>query len=356
MGSQHAVGGFSSPLHIHALRTLIQEGTHMTNLKLSRHQFLHLTAGAAALTAVSRIARAQAYPTRPVRIIVPFAPGGSTDIVTRLVAQRLSERLGQQFIVENRPGGGSNIGTEAAVNAPADGYTLVMLSNANAINASLYQKLNFNLIRDSAPVAGISTQASVMVVHPSLPINSVPEFIAYAKANPGRINMASAGIGSGTHMTGELFKMMAGVDLVHVPYRGEGPAIADLLSGQVQFMFSGVPTCIEYIKAGRVRALGVSTPSRWKTLPDIPAIAEFVPGYEVTAWFALGAPRNTPAEIIHKLNSEIDVALADNRLKNRFADLGAVPMPMAPEKVGQWLADEVEKWAKVVKFSGAKPE
>ena len=325
-------------------------------MKFPRRQFLHLAAGAAALPAVTRIARAQAYPTRPVRIIVPFAPGGSTDIVTRLVAQRLSERLGQQFIVENRPGGGSNIGTEAAVNAPADGYTLVMLGPANAINASLYQKLNFNLIRDIAPVAGINTQASVMVVHPSLPINSVPEFIAYAKANPGRINMASAGIGSGSHMSGELFKMMAGVDLVHVPYRGEGPAIADLVGGQVQFMFCAVPTCIEYIKAGRVRALGVSTPSRWKTLPDIPAIAEFVPGYEVTAWFALGAPRNTPAEIIHKLNGEIDAALADNRLKNRFADLGAVPMPMTPAKVGQWLADEVEKWAKVVKFSGAKPE
>src|SRR6516162_147738 len=319
-------------------------------MNLSRRQSLHLAAGAAALPAISRIASAQAYPTRPVRIIVPFAPGGSTDIVTRLVAQRLSERLGQQFIVENRPGGGSNIGTEAAVNAPADGYTLVMLGNANAINASLYQKLNFNLIRDIAPVAGINTQASVMVVHPSLPINSVPEFIAYAKANPGRINMASAGIGSGTHMTGELFKMMAGIDLVHVPYRGEGPAIADLVGGQVQFMFCAVPTCIEYIKAGRVRALGVSTPSRWKTLPDIPAIAEFVPGYEVTAWFALGAPRNTPAEIIHKLNGEIDAALADNRLKNRFADLGAVPMPMTPARVGQWLADEVEKWAKVVKF------
>ena len=325
-------------------------------MNLPRRQFLHLAAGAAVFTTVSHIARAQAYPTRPVRIIVPFAPGGSTDIVTRLVAQRLSERLGQQFIVENRPGGGSNTGTEAAVNAPADGYTLIMLGNANAINASLYQKLNFNLIRDIAPVAGINTQASVMVVHPSLPINSVPEFIAYAKANPGRINMASTGIGSGIHMTGELFKMMAGVDLVHVPYRGEGPAIADLVGGQVQFMFCAVPTCIEYIKAGRVRALGVSTPSRWKTLPDIPAIAEFVPGYEVTAWFALGAPRNTPAEIIDKLNSEIGAALADNRLKNRFADLGAVPMPMAPAKVGQWLADEVEKWAKVVKFSGAKPE
>ena len=325
-------------------------------MDLPRRRFLHLAAGAAVLSAAPRIGRAQAYPTRPVRIIVPFAPGGSTDIVTRLVAERLSERLGQQFIVENRPGGGSNIGTEAAVNAPADGYTLVMLSNANAINTSLYQKLNFNLIRDIAPVAGINTQASVMVVHPSLPINSVPEFIAYAKANPGRINMASAGIGSGIHMTGELFKMMAGIDLVHVPYRGEGPAIADLVGGQVQFMFCAVPTCIEYIKAGRVRALGVSTPSRWKTLPDIPAIAEFVPGYEVTAWFALGAPRNTPAEIIRKLNSEIDAALADNRLKNRFADLGAVPMPMAPAKVGQWLADEVEKWAKVVKFSGAKPE
>jgi tripartite-type tricarboxylate transporter receptor subunit TctC len=325
-------------------------------MKLPRRQFLHLTAGAAAVPAIARIARAQAYPTRPVRIIVPFAPAGSTDIVTRLVAQRLSERLGRQFIVENRPGGGSNTGTEAAVNAPADGYTLVMLGPANAINASLYEKLNFNLARDIAPVASIISSANVMVVHPSLPINSVPEFIAYAKANPGKINMASAGVGSGIHMTGELFKMMAGVDLVHVPYRGEGPAIADLLGGQVQFMFSTVPTCIEYIKAGKLRALGVSTPGRWETLPDIPAIAEFVPGYEVTVWFWLGAPRNTPAEIIDKLNSEIGAALADNRLKSRFADLGGVPMPMTPPKVGQRLVDEVEKWAKVVKFSGAEPE
>jgi tripartite-type tricarboxylate transporter receptor subunit TctC len=233
-------------------------------MKLPRRQFLHLTAGAAAVPAIARIARAQAYPTRPVRIIVPFAPAGSTDIVTRLVAQRLSERLGRQFIVENRPGGGSNTGTEAAVNAPADGYTLVMLGPANAINASLYEKLNFNLARDIVPVASIISSANVMVVHPSLPINSVPEFIAYAKANPGKINMASAGVGSGIHMTGELFKMMAGVDLVHVPYRGEGPAIADLLGGQVQFMFSTVPTCIEYIKAGKLRALGVSTPGGGK--------------------------------------------------------------------------------------------
>jgi tripartite-type tricarboxylate transporter receptor subunit TctC len=327
-----------------------------TIMKIPRRQFLHLAAGAAAIPAVSRSAWTQTYPSRPVRIIVPFAPGGSTDIVTRLVAQRLSERLGQQFIVENRPGGGSNTGTEAAVNAPADGYTLVMLGAGNAINTSLYEKLNFNLVRDIAPVASILSSANVMVVHPSLPINSIPEFIAYAKANPGRINMASAGVGSGTHMTGELFKMMAGVELVHVPYRGEGPAIADLLGGQVQFMFSTVPTCIEYVKAGRLRALGVSTASRWETLPNIPTVAEFVPGYEVTVWFWLGAPRNTPTEIIDKLNSEISAALADNGLKSRFADLGGVPMPMAPAKVGQRLADEVDKWAKVVKFSGAKPE
>jgi tripartite-type tricarboxylate transporter receptor subunit TctC len=289
-----------------------------------------------------------------VRIIVPFAPAGTTDIVARLVAQWLSERVGQQFIVENRPGGGSNTGTEAVVNAPPDGYTLVMLGPANAINATLYERLNFNLVRDVAPVASIVRSANVMVVHPSLPANSVPEFIAYAKAHPGSVNMASAGIGSGTHMTGELFKMMAKVNRVHVPYRGEGPAIADLLGGQVQFMFSTVPTCIEYIKAGRVRALGVSTETRWETLSNIPSIAEFVPGYEFTVWFGLGAPRQTRSEIINKLNEEIAAALADDRLKSRFADLGAVPMPMALAKVRQLLADEVEKWATVVKFSGAK--
>jgi tripartite-type tricarboxylate transporter receptor subunit TctC len=321
---------------------------------LSRRQFQHLALSAAVLPAVSRSARAQAYPTRPVRIIVPFAPAGTTDIVARLVAQWLSERVGQQFIVENRPGGGSNTGTEAVVSAPPDGYTLVMLGPANAINATLYERLNFNLVRDVAPVASIVRSANVMVVHPSLPANSIPEFIAYAKAHPGSVNMASAGIGSGTHMTGELFKMMAKVNLVHVPYRGEGPAIADLLGGQVQFMFSTVPTCIEYIKAGRVRALGVSTETRWETLSNIPSIAEFVPGYEVTVWFGLGAPRQTPSEIINKLNEEIAAALADDRLKSRFTDLGAVPMPMPPAKVGRLLADEVEKWAKVVKFSGAK--
>jgi tripartite-type tricarboxylate transporter receptor subunit TctC len=325
-------------------------------MKLPRRQFLHLAAGAAVLITNPRLALTQFYPSRPVRIIVPFAPGGSTDIVARLVAQRLSERLGRQFIVENRPGGGSNTGTEAAANAPADGYTLVMLGPANAINASLYEKLNYNLIRDIAPVASIIRSANVMVIHPSLPVNSLTEFIAFAKANPGKINMASAGVGSGTHLTGELFKMMAGVDLVHVPYRGEGPAIADLLGGQVQLMFSTVVTCIEYIKSGRVRALGVSTPSRWEMLPDVPAIAEFVPGYEVTVWFWLGAPRNTPAHIIDKLNGEIGATHTDDRLKSRFADLGSVPMPMAPTEVGRRLGDEVEKWAKVVKFSGAKPE
>jgi tripartite-type tricarboxylate transporter receptor subunit TctC len=325
-------------------------------MKLPRRKFVRLAAGAAALPAMSRIARAQSYPARPVRIIVPFAPAGTTDIVARLMAQWLSERLGQQFIVENRPGGGSNTGTEAAVNAPADGYTLVLLGPANAINATLYEKLNFNLVRDIAPVAGIIRSANVIEVHPSLPVNSVPEFIAYAKANPGKINMASAGTGSGTHMTGELFKMMTGLNLVHVPYRGEGPAVTDLLGGQIQFMFSTVPASVEYIKAGRVRALAVSTATRWETLPDIPAVAEFVPGYEVSVWFGLGAPRNPPVEIVDKLNTEITAALADAKMKGRLADLGGAPMPMTPANFGQLLADEVEKWAKVVKFSGAKPD
>jgi tripartite-type tricarboxylate transporter receptor subunit TctC len=242
------------------------------------------------------------------------------------------------------------------VNAPADGYTLVLLGPANAINATLYEKLNFNLVRDIAPVAGIIRSANVMEVHPSLPVNSVPEFIAYAKANPGKINMASAGTGSGTHMTGELFKMMTGLNLVHVPYRGEGPAVTDLLGGQVQFMFSTIPASIEHIKARRVRALAVSTAARWETLPDIPAVAEFVPEYEVSVWFGLGAPRNTPAEIIDKLNKEIAAALADAKMKGRLADLGGAPMPMTPANFGQLLADEVEKWAKVVKFSDAKPD
>jgi tripartite-type tricarboxylate transporter receptor subunit TctC len=321
-----------------------------------RRRILTLAAGAAALPAMSRIAQAQTYPSRPVRIIVPFAPAGATDIVARVMAQWLSERLGRQFIVENRPGGGSNIGTEAAVNARGDGYTLIALGIANATNATFYERLSFDLVRDIAPVAGLIRTANVMVVNPSLPARTLPEFIAHSRGNPGRINMASAGTGSGSHMTGELFKMMTGLNLVHVPYRGEGPAVADVLGGQVQSMFSTVPASIEYIKAGKVRALGVTTATRWGTLPDIPAIAEFVPGYEVTVWLGLGAPRNTPPEIIEKLNQEIAAGLADTRISGRLADIGGEPMPMTPANFKKLLADEVEKWGKVVKFSGAKAD
>jgi tripartite-type tricarboxylate transporter receptor subunit TctC len=325
-------------------------------MKLTRRDFLHLSSGAAAVPFLQRITWAQAYPVKPVRVVVPFAAGGATDIIARIVSQFLSERLGRQFIIENRPGGGSNVGTEAAVKAAPDGYTLVVLGPANAVNATLYERLNFNLLRDVAPVAGLIRTADFMEVHPSLPVTSVPEFIAFAKANPGKITMASAGIGSGTHMAGELFKMMTGLDLVHVPYRGEGPAIGDLLGGQVQLMFSTLSVSIEHFKAGRVRVLAVTSPARWTTLSDIPAVAEFVPGYEATPWFGLAAPRNTPVEIIERLNREVNAGLDDPKIKGRLADLGSEPMPMTPAAYGKLLAHEVEKWGKVVRFSGAKPE
>jgi tripartite-type tricarboxylate transporter receptor subunit TctC len=291
-----------------------------------------------------------------VHIIVPFAAGGSTDIIARLMGQWLSDRLGQQFIIENRPGAASNVGTEVAVRAPPDGYTLVVLGTANAINATLYNRLNFDLLRDLAPVAGFVRFANFMAVHPSLPVTSVPAFMAYAKANPGRINMASAGIGSGIHMTGELFIMMTGVNLVHIPYRGEGPAVADLVGGQVQLMFATPLTSIEHVKAGKLRALAVTSAARWPAFPDIPAVAEFVPDYESRPWFGLAVPRNTPAEIVERLNREVNAGLDDPTIKSRLADLGSEPMPMAPAAYGKLLADEVEKWGKVVRFSGAKPE
>jgi tripartite-type tricarboxylate transporter receptor subunit TctC len=325
-------------------------------MKLPRRKFMHLAAGAAALSAVSRIARAQTYPTRPVRLVAPFAASGPADIVARLMGQWLSERLGQQFVVENRPGAGGNNGTEAVVRAPADGYTLLLCGVFNAINATIYDKLNFNFIRDIAPVAGIIRGTYVMVVNPSVPTKSVPEFIAYAKANPGKINMASGGTGTGTHIAGELFKMMASVDLVHVPYRGGGPALNDLLGGQVQVYFPTTVVSIEYIRAGRLRALAVTAATRSEALPDLPTVGEFVPGYETSVWAGIGAPKATPAEIVDKLNKEINAGLADPKMKARLADLGGTVLPGPPSDFGKLIADETEKWAKVIQFAGIKPE
>jgi tripartite-type tricarboxylate transporter receptor subunit TctC len=321
-----------------------------------RRHVLHLAAGAAALQAMPRIARAQAYPTRPVRIIVGFAPSGATDIMARLIGQWLSERLGQQFIVENRPGAASNIATEAVVNAPPDGYTLLVATSVNAINATLYDKLSFNLIRDIAPVASIHREPFLVEVNPSVPVKTVPELIAYAKANPANINMASAGIGSGNHIAGELFKMMTGITLVHVPYRGAGPALVDLLGGQVQVMFATMSSSIEYVRGGKLRALAVTTATRSPVLPDIPTVAEFVPGYESSFWTGICAPKNTPAEIVDKLNKEINAGLADPKIKARLADLGGTPLVGSPADFGKFIADETEKWRKVVKFVGIKAD
>jgi tripartite-type tricarboxylate transporter receptor subunit TctC len=321
-----------------------------------RRQFLHLAAGAAALPAVSRMAWAQAYPTRPVRIVVGFAPAGAQDVLARLIGQWLSERFGQQFIVDNRPGGGGNIASEAVVTATADGYTLLLVGPPNMINATLYEKLNFNFIRDIAPVAGMVRVSNVMEVHPAVPTKSVSEFMSYAKANPGKINMASGGNGTAGHVAGELFKMMTGVNMVHVPYRGEGPALTDLIGGQVQLMFGVMPSSIQHIRSGKLRAIAVTTATRSETLPDIPPIGEFVPGYEASAAFGLGAPKNTASVIIGKLNSEINAALADAKMKARLADLGATVLPGSPADFGKLIAAETEKWGKVVKFAGMKPE
>jgi tripartite-type tricarboxylate transporter receptor subunit TctC len=325
-------------------------------MKLPRRKFLHLAAGAVTLQAVSRIARAQTYPTRPVRIVVGFPPGGPTDIAARLIGQSLSERLGQQFVIENRPGAGSNIGTEAVVRAPPDGYTLFLAYSANAINATLYDKLNFNFIRDIAPVAAINREPLVMLVNPSFPAKTVPEFIAYAKANPGKINFASGGNGTPPHVSGELFKMMTGVNLVHVPYRGGGPALTDLLGGQVQAMFVAISASIEYVRAGNLRPLAVTTASRSVALPDIPTVGDFIPGYEASTWCGIGAPKGTPAEIIDKLNKEINAGLVDPKVKARLANMGSTALPGSPADFGKLIAEETEKWAKVVKLSGAKPD
>jgi len=325
-------------------------------MKLTRRQFLHLAAGTAALPAVSRGAWAQAYPTRPVRLVVGYPAGGTNDILARLIGQWLSERLGQPFVIDNRPGASTNLATETVVRAPADGYTLLLVGPANAINGTLYDNLNFNFIRDIAPVASISREALFMVVNPTFPAKTVPEFIAFAKANPGKINMASAGNGSSTHMAGELFKLMTGVSMVHLPYRGGGPAMTDLLSNQVQVFFPSAPVSIEYIRTGSVRALAITTEMRSEALPDVPTVAEFVPGYEASAVYGLGAPRHTPGEIVNKLNNEINMGLADPTLKKRFAELSSDVFSGSPADFGKVIAAETEKWGKVIKSAGIKPE
>src|SRR5437867_7075 len=321
-----------------------------------RRQFLHLAAGAAALPAFAHVAVAQAYPSRPVRLVAPFAAGGGSDITARLIGQWLSERLGQPFIIENRPGGASNIGTEAVATARPDGYTLLLAGASNAVNATVYDKLNFNFIRDIAPVAGIIVVPNVMVVNPSVPATTVPEFIAYAKSKPGKTTMASAGVGTPGHVAGELFKMMTGVDMVHIPYRSSGPALTDLLGGQVQISFPSAVASIEYVRAGRLRALAVATAKRSEALPDLPTVGEFVPGYEASNWYGIGAPTGTPAEIISKLNREINAALADPNLKARLADVGGTALTNSPAEFGKLIVDETGKWGKVVKFAGVKAD
>jgi tripartite-type tricarboxylate transporter receptor subunit TctC len=325
-------------------------------MKLSRHQFLHLAAGAVALPAVSRGASAQTYASRPVRIIVPYPAAGATDIVARLIGQWLSDKLRQSFFIDNRSGASGNIGTEAVVRAPADGYTLLLATSTNAVNATLYEQLTFNFIRDIAPVARIGYAPLVVVVHPSIPAKTVPELIAYAKANPGKLNVASPGNGTVPHVAGEMFKMVAGIDMVQVQYRGSGPAIADLLGGQVQVMFPVMAESIEYIRAGTIRALAVTSASRSNALPDLPTLADFMPGYEASVFGGVGAPRNTPAEIIDKLNKEINAALADPKIKARLADLGGTVFPGSPADFGKLIAEETEKWGKVIRAANIKPE
>ena len=319
-----------------------------------RRHFLRLAGAMIALPAVSRGALAQAYPSRPVRLVIGYPPGGSADITARLITQWLSERLGQSFIVESRPGGGTNIATEAVINAPPDGYTLLLVAPANAINATLYEKLNHNFLRDIVPVAGLIRFPNVVVVNPDVPVKTIPELIAYAKANPGKLNMASSGNGSTIHMSGELFKMMTGVNMIHVPYRGGALALTDMIGGQVQVMFDNIPTAMEFVKSGKLRGLAVTGAGRSETLPDLPTVADFLPGYEATSWYGLGAPKGTPAEIVEKLNREVNAILAEPKTKARFLELGATMLPGSAADFGKLVADETEKWGKVVKFSGAK--
>lgn len=325
-------------------------------MKLPRRKFLHLAAGVAALPTVSRIARAQTYPTRPVRLIVGFAPGGSADISARLIGRWLSEKLGQPVIIENRPGAATNIAVQAVVNSLPDGYTLLSITSSNASNATLYESLPFNLQRDIVPIASVVGGALVLEVNPSFPAESIAEFIAYAKANPGKVSVASFGGGSTSHLAQELFKSMAGINVIHVPYRGDGPALTDAISGQVHATFSTVAASLEYVKAGRLRALGVTTAARWATLPEVPTIGEFVPGYEASTWNGIGAPKGTQPEVIEKLNREINIGLADPTMKARITDLGSVPMPLTPIEFGKLLAHDTEKWAKVIRAANIKPE
>jgi tripartite-type tricarboxylate transporter receptor subunit TctC len=324
--------------------------------RLRRRQFLQLAVSVVAAPALSRLAKAQAYPSRPVHLISGFPAGGPNDILARLMGQWLSDRLGQPFIVENRPGAGSNIATDAVVKSPPDGYTLLMAATPNAINATLYPKLNFNFVRDIAPVAAIVQVPNVMVVHPSVPTKTVPEFILYAKANPGKLIMASPGIGTSGHISGELFKMMAGINMLHVPYRGGAPAVTDLIGGRVQVFFSPLPTMTEHIRAGTLRALAMTSATRVDVLPDVPTMGEFVAGYEASTWFGIGAPKNTPPEITDKLNKEINAALTDPKMQARLADLGGMVLQGSPADFGRLIAQETGKWAKVVKFADIKPE
>jgi tripartite-type tricarboxylate transporter receptor subunit TctC len=324
-------------------------------MKFPRRTLLHLAAGAAALPAVSRVARAQAYPARPVRLILGYAPGNAPDIVARLIGQWLSERLGQQFIIENRTGAGSNIGTEAVVRATPDGYTLLYVTTANAVSATLFDKLNFNFIRDIAPVAGTIRVPNLVTVNLSLPVKTIAELVAYAKASPGKLNFGAPNGGT-IQLSGELFKMMSDVNIVHVPYTNQTQAVTDLLAGHMQVSFDVMPTTIEFVRTGKLRALAVTTAARSPALPDTPTVSDFVSGYESSSWHGVGVPKNTPAEIVEKLNKEINAGLADSKIKTRIADLGGVPMPMTPAGFGQFIAEETEKWSKVVKFAGAKAE
>ena len=324
--------------------------------ELPRRNFLQLAGGAAALSSVSRIARAQTYPSRPVRLVAATTAGSAPDAIARLMGQWLSERLGQPFIVENRPGAGGNLGTEAVVRAAPDGYSLLLVAIANATNATLYDKLNYDFLRDIAPIAGVVRIPNLLTVHPSVPAKTVSELVAYAKTNPGKLNMASAGVGTAPHLSGELFKTMTGTNMVHVPYRGAAPAMTDLLGGQVQMMFPSTASSTVHVKAGKLRALGVTSATRWEMLPDVPAVGESVPGFETSFWAGIGAPRNTPGEIIAKLNNEINAGLADSKIKAQLTDLGGVAMPMSQADFGKFIADETDKWAKVIKFAGIKAE